>query len=229
MTRLFKNLAYFSVLYFLAFVVDTYVKVHVVPFPYRYISKTFLILILLIFYILNDKEEDRHKHLVVVFSLLFFIAGDIFLIGGITKLRFGIGVLMFAIAKVFYAIRFSNKQDFEVVKLWPFLLFGFTYMCGIMLMVYNNLGVYFAPALLYLFIVMMLAQFAFLRKKEVNPKSFWIVLIGVLLSMFSDSITLLKQFYDPTILYNNYSIMFFYGLSQYFIILGLIQEKNELV
>ncbi len=226
MHKRFKNLTSFSILYLIAFVIDTYVKVNVVAFPYRYITKTFLILILLLFYIINNKDEKRKRGIVII-ALLCFIAGDLFLIGGTTKIRFGVGVLLFAIAKVLYAIRFSNKQDFDVLKLWPFLVFGFAYMCGIMLMVYDNLGDYFAPALLYLFIVMMLAQFAFLRKKEVNIKSFWLVLIGVLLSMFSDSITLLKQFHDPKVLYNHYTIMFFYGLSQYFIIIGLLYENNK--
>lgn len=227
MDRLFKNVAYFSILYFIAFLIDAYVKVNIVAFPYRYITKTFLISILLLFYTINNKEEDKSESRLIVIALLCFIIGDLFLIGGDTKIRFGLGVLFFTIAKVLYVIRFSNKQDFEVLKLWPFLVFGFIYMSVIMLMVYDNLGVYFAPALLYLFVVLVLAQFAFLRKKEVNIKSFWLVLIGVLLSMFSDSITILKEFYDSEILYNSYSIMFFYSLSQYFIIIGLLYENEK--
>ena len=95
-----------------------------------------------------------------------------------------------------------------------------------MSLVYSNLGDYFLPALLYLFIVMLVAQFAYLRKKEVNKESYWFVLIGIILSMFSDSITILKEFYSMDIAYNHITIMLFYGMSQYFIVIGILKENN---
>lgn len=95
-----------------------------------------------------------------------------------------------------------------------------------MMLVYNNLGQYFLVLLIYLFVVMMLAQFAYLTRNEVNKTSYWLVLIGVLFSMFSDSINILKVFYNDEIAYNNISIMLFYGVSQYLIILGIVTERK---
>ena len=74
--------------------------------------------------------------------------------------------------------------------------------------------------------MMMLAQFAYLRKNEVNKTSYWLVLIDVLFSMFSDSINILKVFYNDEIAYNNISIILFYGVSQYLIILGIVTERK---
>lgn len=226
MKTIFNNLWYFTIVFFLSFILDTIVKIYLEPIPFRYFSKTFLIVILLVYFLKNHNETSKKKVVVVIAALSFFIMGDLFLIGTESKNVFAIGVCFFAIAKVMYAIRFSNQSDFKILKLLPFLLFCFGYMSFVMLFVYKNLGVYFMPALLYLFIVMIVAQFAYIRKNEVNKISYWLVLIGVILSMFSDSITLLKEFYDPDIAYHQITIMLFYGLSQYFIIIGIVKETN---
>lgn len=209
------------------FILDTYVKVELTPTPIRYITKSSLIGLLLFFYLHNEQEDEKKKMYLVVTAICCFIVGDFFMINGESKSFLVTGVFFFAIAKVLYSIRFLNKKDFNILKLIPFLLFCFTYMTSVMLLVYNNLGSYFLPVLVYLFIVMLTAQFAYLRKGEVNNSSYWLVLIGVILSMFSDSINILKEYYDPNIAYNNYTIMFFYGASQYFIVTGLVRENFQ--
>lgn len=165
----------------------------------------------------------------VVAALGCFIIGDLFLIKMESKPLFILGVFFFAIAKVLYSVRFSNQSDFKIYQLLPFLLFCFAYMCSVMLLVYDNLGDYFLPTLVYLFIVMIVAQFAYLRRYEVNKTSYWLVLIGIMFSMFSDSITLLKEFYNHNIAYHQITIMLFYGLSQYFIVVGIIKEKKQVI
>lgn len=228
MNLLFKNTLYFSIIYFSVFFLDTLIKINLEAFPYRYISKFLLIFLLLIFYVKNQKEENLKKTALVIVALICFIIGDAFLTASSNNLKlfFVIGVCFFGLAKVLYSLRFSNKQDFNTLKLLPFLLFCFAYMSVVMSLVYSNLGDYFLPALLYLFIVMLVAQFAYLRKKEVNKESYWFVLIGIILSMFSDSITILKEFYSMDIAYNHITIMLFYGMSQYFIVIGILKENN---
>lgn len=197
-------------------------------FPYRFISKTSLIFSLVLFFIVNEKKENLTKVSLVVLALLSFIIGDGFLINAQSSLMFIIGCVFFALGKILYAIRFSNKQDFNIFKLIPFLLFCFVYMCSLMMFIYNNLGNYFIFLLMYLFIVMILAQFAYLRKSEVNKISYWLVLIGVIFYMFSDSLTILMKFYDSNIGYNRITIMLFYALSQYFIVIGIVKENKFL-
>ncbi|WP_299887584.1 lysoplasmalogenase [uncultured Lacinutrix sp.] len=228
MNSLFKNLLYFTLLYFAIFVLDTVVKVNLTPTRLRYITKSSLIVLLLIFYVVNQNEESRTKVYLVVTAICCFIIGDFFIINGENKTLLTTGVIFFAIAKILYSVRFSNNNDFNILKLIPFLLFCFTYMSVVMLFIYDNLGDYFLPVLLYLFIVMLTAQFAYLRKNAVNNSSYWFVLIGIILSMFSDSINLLKEFYNFDIAYNNYTIMFFYGASQYFILVGLVKENVDI-
>ncbi|WP_452599894.1 lysoplasmalogenase family protein [Pontimicrobium sp. MEBiC01747] len=228
MSMLFKNFWCFSVLYIVLLIIDSYIKVNMEAFPYRYITKTLLIFSLIVFFIVNEKKEKLTKVSIVILALLSFTIGDVFLINSESSVMFVIGSVFFALGKILYAIRFSNKEDFNILKLIPFLLFCFVYMCSLMMLVYNNLGDYFIFLLMYLFIVMILAQFAYLRKNEVNKISYWLVLVGVILSMFSDSLTILKQFYDNSIAYNHITIMLFYGMSQYFIVLGIVKERKKL-
>jgi len=225
MISLFKNTTYFTILYFTIFLIDTIVKVNLEPFPLRYITKGCLVVTLILYFFFNEKEVSVKNRNLIFGALICFIIGDLFIIASANKLFLVFGVVLFAAAKVLYGIRFSNKKDFNIFKLIPFLLFCFTYMSVVMLLVYNKLGSYFIPVLLYLFIVMLTAQFAYLRKGEVNAISYWLVFVGVVLSMFSDSITILKEFYNPEFAYNQYTIMLFYGTSQYFIVLGLVKEN----
>jgi len=207
-------------------IVDGYIKVFYPLSIYRYFSKSLLLIVLLYYFILNNKASSKKNNKLIIYALIAFLIGDALITAGnYSRLYLIYGVVCFAIGKIFYGIRFSNKKDFNILKLVPFLLFCFTYMCFVMMIVYHSLGSYFIPVLLYLFIVMLTAQFAYLRQYEVNKSSYVLVLIGVIFSMFSDSITILKEFYDSSIAYNQYTIMLFYAFSQYFIIVGITKEK----
>lgn len=210
------------------FLLDTFVKVTSPLIIFRYITKAALIGMLLFHFLIKNNNINKKDILVTIYAICSFIIGDAFIIAGNTSRSFLIiGVVFFAIGKILYSIRFSNKKDFNILKLIPFLLFCFSYMSVVMIIVYNSLGSYFIPVLFYLFIVMLTAQFAYLRKYEVNKISYFLVLTGIVFSMFSDSITLLKIFYDEAIAYNEYTIMLFYSLSQYFIVIGLIKENSS--
>ena len=226
MKLIFKDVKLFTLLYFLVFIIDTFIKNSQFRFPFRYISKTFLILILLLFYIVNQKEKSVFNYRLVLLALFSFIIGDLVLVGENTTKSFAIGGVFFGIAKAFYIVRFRNKKDFYIKNLLPFLLFCFIYMSLMMNFIYSKLGLYFIPTLIYLFVVLLLGQIAYLRKNEVNNLSYYLVLIGVLFSMASDSIAFLKSFYDPSFFYHKYTIMLFYSLSQYLIVLGILKENN---
>lgn len=226
MKPLFNNTLYFSALYALLFIIDSFVKVVFPASVFRYVTKATLIIALLYYFLLNNKENNESNVKLIVFAICGFLIGDALITASVNSRHFLVlGVIFFGIGKILYSIRFSNTKDFNILKLMPFLLFCFSYMTIVMLLVYDTLGNYFIPVLLYLFIVMLTAQFAYLRRYEVNKKSYILVLIGVIFSMFSDSITILKEFYDQSIAYNQYTIMLFYALSQYFIIVGVAKEK----
>lgn len=226
MKLIFNNTYYFTYLYIAIFLIDSFVKVVYPSSLFRYLTKALLIIVLLYYFILNKPKSNSRNNKLMIYAIYGFLVGDAFITASrISSYFLAPGVVCFAFSKILYSIRFSNKKDFNIIKLLPFLLFCFSYMCLVMVVIFNSLGNYFIPVLLYLFIVMLTAQFAYLRRYEVNKRSYILVLIGVIFSMFSDSITLLKEFYDYNIAYNQYTIMLFYALSQYFIIIGITKEK----
>lgn len=68
-------------------------------------------------------------------------------------------------------------------------------------------------------------QFAFLRKGVYNTTSFNSVFIGVLLFTISESIMAIKTFKFP-LPFEDVIIMLLYGTSVYFLVFGIINEKE---
>ena len=102
----------------------------------------------------------------------------------------------------------------------------FVYMVGLMHFVMGNLGSFLIPILIYIFVSLMVVLFAFLRKNEVDVKSYVLVLAGVVVAIISDSITVLQSFYNPNFPYHKILIMLIYGISQYLIVIGIVEEKK---
>jgi hypothetical protein len=92
---------------------------------------------------------------------------------------------------------------------------------------YDYLNEFFIPVIVYLFAILLVAQFAFLRKGVVNNASYKLVMLGIVFSIISDTIAILESFYDSDIAYNKITLMLFYGLSQYFIVIGILKETEE--
>jgi len=229
MSFIFKNTLRFTILYLFLYVLDSFFKNNEALYSYRYFTKLALGITLLVFYLFKTKQKDISKKRLVIYALSLFIIGDVFFITGNSgeMTHFVFAAFLFIGAKICYSIRFLNSKDFKISKLIPFLILGFAYMTIITDLVYNNLGHYFFPFLIYLFVVLLLMQFAYLRKPEVNIISFWLVIIGVVAFMIADSINILKMFYNPLIAYNKITVMFFYSLAQYLIVLGILKETNN--
>ena len=103
-------------------------------------------------------------------------------------------------------------------------------MSSILILISQNMNTYYyIISLLYLFTALTTLIFAILRKPAVNKKSYYLVIGGVLISILSDSITGLKSFYYSGIAYEEITIMLFYGISQYLIISGLVNETKNLM
>lgn len=224
MITCFKNISLFTVTFFVALFIDILVKVNFGYCTCRLVSKSLIVILLLTFYLVNKKELSRKKRIFMVTALLFFLAGDILLIFYEVEKLYMLGMSCFILGKVFYIFRFSNRRDFDLLRLLPFLILCFFYMVGVLYLMLNNLNSYFYVILVYLFVALTVVIFGLLRKSAVNRKSYYLVLIGILFSIFSDSITGLSSFYHEDIAYQAYTIMAFYGLSQYFIVLGIVKE-----
>ncbi len=121
MRLLFRSHLYFSILYFIVFIVDSYIKANL--FYFRYLSKPSLIFLLLIFFLINQRKGHSNKISIIVIALLSFIIGDLLFIGMESKAMMVIGAIFLAVDKILYSIGFSNKKELNIFKLVPFLLF----------------------------------------------------------------------------------------------------------
>lgn len=228
MKEVIKHNILFAVVFFIILSIDIYVKLNFNEVPYRIITKPLVMLTLILYYYFANKEPSVKKNRLVIIGLFLFLFGDIALIFYEHQTIYILGLVFFILGKVFYILRFSNQSDFKLVSLLPFFIICFIYMATIMFLVIDNLGNFFIPTLIYLFACLITILFAFLRKNEVNRISYILVLIGVFFTVICDSISLLQSFYSPDFPYHEILIMLFYGISQYFIVLGLIKEKKQL-
>ncbi|MDO6597038.1 lysoplasmalogenase family protein [Oceanihabitans sp. 2_MG-2023] len=222
---IFKNKRIFSVLYFSILLLDIILKLNIDTISFRLITKPFLMISLLVYYIINHKEKSKNKFLFMIIALSLFLVGDILFIFKNISVLFTLGMFSFVLGKLFFAFKFSNQNDFKLIKLFPILSFCFIYILIILNIVYDKLEGYFFPVLFYLFVAMLVLQFAYLRKSEVDRKSYLIVGLGVLFSVFSDSISVLHVFYSEGIFYEKVTVILLYGISQYLIVTGIVSEK----
>ncbi|WP_055442352.1 lysoplasmalogenase family protein [Lacinutrix himadriensis] len=223
-----KNKLHFSILYFSILIIDIIVKLGLDTIPFRFITKPLIVVSLVFFYWINNNEKSKRKFVFMVLALFFFLLGDIFLIFKDVSLLFSLGMLGFILGKLFFTFRFSNQNDFKLVRLLPIVVFCFVYIFVVLNIIYDNLGGYFIPVLTYLFVAMLTLQFAYLRKSGVDAKSYLTVGIGILFSVVADSVAVLAQFYENNFFYDKVTVILFYGISQYLIVMGIIEEKVKI-
>jgi len=197
--------------------------------PYRYFTKSSLIILLAFFYRINiSRNTSTYNNKLTLVTLVIFLFSDLILIHSGNIACFCMGLFAISIGKLCYASRFSNLNDISILKLLPFFLMCTGYVVFIIMLVYENLGLFFIPSLLYVFSCLILVLFAFLRKSAVSSKSYWLVGFGVFCFVISDTYGLLESFYDKQIFLSKHFVMLFYGLAQYLVILGLTLETVDI-
>ncbi len=228
MKKFLKNKISFIIIFVTILILDLVIKDTLDNILFRYLSKSLIMISLIIFYLMHQKEKQKRSLYIMCIALFSFLLGDMFLINYEDIIFYILGVFLFICGKLFYVFRFSNQKDFKLSNLLPFLGLSFIYMFFIMHLVIDNLGSFLLPVFIYLFICLMLLLFSFLRKNAVNSTSYLLVGIGVLLSVINDSVTVLQSFYDPNIiLHYDVFVMLMYGVSQYLIVLGIIKETQS--
>lgn len=195
-------------------------------YSFRLLSKPAISITLLIFYLLNSKNRHPKERTLLSVCLLCLFMGDVFLLENTSLYFFPVGFFAFFMANIFYSMVLYRSANLDINKSYPFLAVSAIYLFAIFYLMYDKLDSYFVPVLIYMFAVLNMIQAAFLRYKVVNHYSFLLVFIGALLFLLSESILALHMFYEP-FPYKNFLIMFFYGLSQLLIILGILAEQKK--
>lgn len=228
MKKILANPNKFSVVFFIVLLIDIFVKLYCPIFPYRFISKPLVILLLFSYYYANKTGDNKKKHVWVFLGLTSFLIGDLLIINHTNIVFLGLSLFFFSIGKVFFCFKFSHKKDFDVLRVVPFSIIMFVYAVFIIGIVLKGLREFLAPALISFFLSLLMFQFAYLRKGIFNKKSYLSVFIGVMIYILSESIMAIKTFrYDLP--FEDFLIMMFYGTAMYFIVLGIVNEQPSKV
>lgn len=182
-----------------------------------FITKLLLTSVLLLIYLTGSKELQ----IPVILALVFCFLGDLLL--SFPK-HFIPGLSAFLVGHIFYAVKFLSDIETGIkLSLW-ILLFAIVYIAyGFILNsklsipdIKKRIAVY-----VYTAIILIASFLSILRINSVSGYSFWIVLIGTLLFILSDSI-LAYNLFKKRSSYGSVWLMAAYGAAQLLIVLGIL-------
>ena len=184
-----------------------------------FITKLLLTPILLLIYLTAGEDLK----IPVILALVFCFLGDLFL--EFPK-HFIPGLSACLVGHIFYAVKFLS--DITVISKLPWWMFLFTIVYiayGITLNSRLSIPDLKQKTAVYIYtVIILIASFlSLLMCNSVSVYSFWIVLIGTLLFIFSDSILAFNRFKKRS-QYGSVCLMAAYGAAQLLIVLGILLE-----
>jgi uncharacterized membrane protein YhhN len=190
----------------------------------HFLSKPLIVISLLAYYYAGIAREDRSPTFVL--ALIACLAGDIFLM---SPEYFIPGLVSFLIGHVLYIFAYRQHQtedDVDSIRglqrvrlAFPIVLAG----TGLVVILYPVLGSMQIPVTIYAAVITTMALTALFRYGRTTAQSFWLVFIGAVLFMMSDSILAFNKFLEPI---NNAGlyIMATYMAAQLLIVLGILKH-----
>lgn len=191
----------------------------------HYIAKPAIVVSLIFLFIKTSSLLLKSIKNLTLLALVFSLLGDILLMFvEKSPLFFTTGLIAFLLAHIMYILIFLKHRNRKKSAL-AFVIFLLIYASGLFYLLKDGLEEMLVPVIVYMLVILGMVTFAFLRKGNVNPLSFKLILIGAFFFMVSDSILALNKFYQPIPL-SNISIMVTYSLAQYLIVLGILKLKK---
>ena len=187
----------------------------------RNVSKPWILLSLLGYYLLSAKQIE----ISVVLALIFSWIGDMFLILKGVK-WFTIGGISFMISHFFFIISYSKFINFSslniVVVILLISLFVITASIVFKFLKPHLPKALFYPMYLYLIINGLMNCFAWFRAMTINGIACVVTAIGALLFFISDSSLFFVRFDKNSKLKTHFLVMLTYSIGELLIVLGLI-------
>lgn len=203
----------------------------------RLITKPFLMWFLIAWYFLSIGKEKTISHKLIAVGFVFSWFGDIFLMLPYTLYQFKkyelimflLGLVSFLITHIFYITAFNKERKagggtgIFKSKPWAALPTVGLFIALMVLLLPNIGAVMKAPIFVYAGILTTMTLFAANRYGSVNNSSFWLVYLGAVIFMLSDSMIAINKFYAP-FESSRLLIMATYLVAQYLIAKGTIKS-----
>lgn len=168
--------------------------------------------------------EMKNQHKAILLAMIAALMGDIFLLFE-TQDFFLLGMLSFLICHVLYIIRFKediSELDLKVRFYIPIFLVVLAVVN--VLMTRAALGGLLFYVLIYSVVLSVMASAAYLR--DVRLPGYTYVYMGGILFMVSDLLLAVNKF-QAEIPYAQLWVILTYAIAQYFIITGLVLQKEK--
>jgi uncharacterized membrane protein YhhN len=188
------------------------------------VSKPLIVISLLAYYYSASSREDRSPTFIL--ALIACLAGDIFLM---SPDYFIPGLVSFLIGHVLYIVAYRQHQSeddvdslrgLQRVRLsFPIILAG----TGLVVILYPVLGDLRIPVMVYAAVISAMVLVALFRYGCTNSKSFWLVFLGAICFMISDSVLAINKFLTPVANAGIY-IMSTYMAAQFLIVQGILKH-----
>jgi len=186
----------------------------------RYFTKTLLVPLLALFYIISAANLNR----LILSALICCFLGDFFLLWSKEKAFFIAGLLSFLMGHIFYTIAFlqttsflSGVPEWFYFSLLPYIWYG--------IFILKKLNPYLhsmkVPVIVYLNVIFIMSFASFSRIWALKGLSFWLPFIGSFFFITSDSLLAFRNF-KVKLSRGWTSIMITYVLAQLLIIFGFL-------
>lgn len=199
-----------------------------IDFPTMHlVCKPLIMVALGLYYYLSVSNENRSVS--VLAAIVFSLAGDILLM---LHGYFMEGLIAFLISHVLYIIAYRQHRDEQSKNIlrgvhsirlaFPIILAG----TGLVIILYPSLGNMKIPVVVYAIVLSSMVLSALFRFGKTNATSFWMVFLGAVLFMISDSILAIDKFLSP-LAYSSLWIMLTYIIAQFLIVQGLLKHNRD--
>ena len=187
----------------------------------RNITKPFILLALLGFYVLSA----RTVYLFIILALIFSWLGDVLLIPKGTK-WFTAGGIAFMISHAFFIAGYCNEITFSAIPVLLIILLS-TFFTVTVAFIFSKLKAHlpkalFYPMFLYLLINGAMNCFAIFRLVSNVTPSTVITVIGAVLFFISDTSLFFVRFKKDSKLKTHFVVMLTYSIGEFLIVLGLL-------
>ncbi|HEY5691573.1 MAG TPA: lysoplasmalogenase [Cyclobacteriaceae bacterium] len=194
----------------------------------EYVTKPLIMIVMGAYYITSMRGQDSTLSKPVLIAMLFSFLGDaVLLFQQLDNLYFMLGLGSFLLAHIGYILAYYQHKNSRtgtpllgVQKFrfaFPIILAG----TGLITILYSHLGDLKIPVIIYSMVLIVMVLKALFRFGYTSSRSFWLVFVGALLFMISDSLIAITKFLSGFEL-AGLAIMCTYMLAQFLIISGLL-------
>jgi len=184
----------------------------------------------LLFYAVVQSENFENKKWLLAALLFSWIGDCILMFSHKGKLYFILGLVAFLLAHILFIVLFAKQKSAYVSFKKPLFWIGFicatVYLAAMSWFLIPSLGDLILPVIVYALTITIMLKMALKGTFDWTRNSKYLVFIGAVVFVVSDSILAFDKFHSP-IASASYSIMITYLIAQFCITYGILKLNQK--